>query len=194
MNSNTSGATVAALTFKPRTEGDKLTDDILQELQRRAEISVELQRASDIVGTAQPPTDKTKIWWPIDPTTGARIGKPKVWDATTEQWVPFGSSGVVEVPQRKRRNGIVQFANAGSVFNVDFLDIQTTNYMVTLTPFAFVDGASVSPPANMDNFAYVITSRSNAQFTVQVFAGPAGGFSFLWEVAEMAGQTDDETA
>lgn len=187
---NTSGANIATVTLKAFMEGDKITPELRAELQRVLEVTFNGREDTDIVSSLTPPTDLTKIWWPIDPTNGGRIGNPKTYDPATSEWVAFGSAGLPVFNYRKRRNGRQQIASGNGTQIIEFEDILTTAYQVKLTGVFFANGVLTAPPANMNNFYTGIANQTNTSFTLSFYASPTGGMSIDWEVTENVGTND----
>lgn len=173
-NLNTSGETVAELAFKQKVSGDCVDDRTMMELVRRLEATFTQTVTSDIWPGATPPEDKSLIWWPKDPTSGTRIGQPKIYDAVLKEWVPLTGSLTAPTALRARRNGQNAVAAGDSVVNLDFDSLETTNYFPSITLM------SPSTPGNMANTAFTVISRSNAQCVVAFFGIPAAGATALW--------------
>lgn len=184
MNPNTTGDEFAEVTSKAKTEGDCITDVFLAELTRRLQIRWAAKDESQIWTGAEPPTDRTKIWVPLDPITGALIGQAKQFNESLNQWVAFGEGGEVPEKKAKRRYGMQQLVNGNSVKNFEFASMGTTEYTITLTFAAFVDGGWIAAPANMNNCQCLILNRSDIMFTAQFYSVPAGGLSVIWCVTE----------
>ena len=181
----------ATTTVKPKGESDCLSDKVLAEISRRLSISVpEKTSESDIWSESTEPANKSLIWWPIDPLTKARVGVPKAYDLTTATWVPLGG---IAIPQsylpRKRRNGASTLVAGSGTFNASFETMGTKEYFVKfLVTSETASGSGVfnAAPAAMNNFAILLTARTETSFSAQVFNVPTGGATIEWEIAETA--------
>lgn len=184
-NSNTAGKNVATVETEQKRESDCISDALMQEIARRLKVTWENSTEGDIIGTTEPPADKTKIWWPRDATTGTRIGQPKVWDAPTEAWVALGNVTLPSQAKRRRKNGL-QFVAAGAgpaVFT--FESVGTDNYQIYLAPTRKVGGTWLAASANMTGFGWQVLAQTETSFTVHFFAVPTDGFGILWEIATL---------
>lgn len=187
---NTSGANTATVTLKEWIEGDRIPKELRDELQRILEVRFEGREDSDIVSTVSPPADLTKIWWPINATTGARQGNPKIWDTATSQWVDFGTLNAPVINYRQRRNGREQIPNGNGVAVVEFSSVGTLAYQIRLTPVFFADGVWRAVPANMNNFFIGIGAMNDTNFQIVFFTSPTGGMSVDWELSTTEGTAD----
>lgn len=182
-NSNTSGATVATLDFKPAVPGDVIGDKQMREIVRRLQVTNEGRSDSDIFPGTTAPSDLTLIWWPTDPTSGTRIGKPKTYDSELGQWVELGQG--TERQFNRFVTGIKGVSAGNSTVNFDFNGWQTKNYHISLTPTIINGDTVLSTPADLNNFHWVVSNKANDQFTVMFYAVPAGGLNIQWKVEEI---------
>lgn len=75
-----------------KTAGDCISDALMMEITRRALIFFK-QPDPQIVRSATAPSDKTKLWLPVDAETGAPTGVLQVYNSTTGQWVDSSAIG-----------------------------------------------------------------------------------------------------
>lgn len=182
-NSNTSAATVGTLAFtgKPQCVSQAARD----ELQRDAIITIPASSGeADIWPGTQPPDDKTLIWWAKDPTSGVRIGKPKTWDASTNQWVELGQPQVVKLPERRFGNDSVAAAASQSkeIEITPAMPIDDFFFAITITTQIGTTYNAAS--ANMDDFGYQVIGKAKDKVTVEFFGVPTGGLGFDWKAEE----------
>jgi hypothetical protein len=184
-NSNTSGQNVATLEWSGTPISVSLK--ARQEIARDLHVTLENQQTSDIWDQATEPTDKTLIWWPKDPTSGARIGRPKTYNAATGQWEELGKSDELP-PKRMRATGEQQIGAGTSqdvTINFGFEMPTEEGYEIRILPQAKVDGLYVSAPANMNTFAWIITGQTQRAFSFQIYNVPTGGITVRWTVEEI---------
>jgi hypothetical protein len=72
--------------FARKIVGDCVSDALMAEIARRVLVFFK-QPDPQIVRSATAPSDKTKLWLPVDAVTGAPTGVLQVYNATTGQWV-----------------------------------------------------------------------------------------------------------
>jgi hypothetical protein len=78
--------------FAPKGASDCVSDKMMKELARR--LLIFFQRPDpQIIRSAAPPSDKTKLWLPVDADTGAVIDVLKVYSAETGAWKPATELG-----------------------------------------------------------------------------------------------------
>lgn len=182
--SNTSGATVAILDFIRSVPGDLIGDKQFAEICRRLQATIEGQADSDIWGETAEPTDRTLVWWPKDPTSGSRIGQPKVYSYESNAWVPVGSE--LKFPEKRERREGTATLNAGTfTVNISFDGWGSDKYFVQIAPLAKKDGGWIPAPANMNNFAWIVTNQAVNQFTLTFYNVPSGGIDVHWQVTEI---------
>lgn len=189
-NSNTSGANVVTLDFRKKGPGHCLSDSTMAEIISRTDGTVELSGKSPFWTAATEPTDKTLIWWPVDPVSGAPIGQPRIYDAATSKWVLIGGTIPKVYSPRKRSNGAALIAaGTTAVATVSFASVGA-NYILNISLTTKGAAGYGAAPTNMNNFGYVVTSKTDGQFIVNFYNVPTGGFTMEWEAVN----TDAETA
>ena len=181
----------ASITTKPKSGSDCLSDKVIAEIARRIQIDVPSENTgTDIWSEATEPSNKALIWWPIDPLTKARIGVPKAYDTTTATWVTLGGISIPKVYlPRKRRNGASTLVAGSGTINPSFEPMGTKNYFVKFlvtTETSSGSGTFNAAPANSNNFAIMLTARSESSFSAQVFNVPTGGATIEWEILDAA--------
>jgi hypothetical protein len=192
---NTSGANIATVEIKAFAEGDRIPLALREELKRIIEVSFQGREDNDIVSTLTPPVDLTKIWWPINPTTGARQGNPQIWSYSTSEWVDFGTNGVPVFKYRQRRNGRYQLPAGDGTAIVQFDSVETDKYQIRLTPVFFVDGTFAAVPNKTDlgDFFIGVSAMSHNQFSLAYYDAPKTGLACIsvdWEVVTIDGTAD----
>lgn len=189
-DSNTSGANVVAFGFKSQVSGDTISDRQMQELIRRLEGSVTPAETGDISSSADEPTDKTAIWWPVDPTSGVRIGQPRTYNTATGKWEALGSG--LTLPQfRGHASSRVYIANTTSAAlatasaDCSFAGFGTDQYDIAITPVARNDTAFIAAPVSLASFGWVVTAQADGKFTLMAYNVPVGGIGFAFSVTEI---------
>lgn len=180
----TGSLTVAAVDFSPTAGTDGIADSVMDEIARRLIVTLEAQTDGNVVFSVDPPDDKSKVWWQIDPVTSVPIGQPKLWNADEAAWVPISDSNQPYVPPLTRTGSL--FAPEGnSTSNLDFSDIGTTDYQVTLTPTTFSNGSwGVAPTTFPTHFGWIVANKATNQITVSFYGTPAGGITFEVDILE----------
>lgn len=169
-----------ALSTKAKVPGDNISDDVMKEVARRLDATVKISASdSDIVGTAGEPTDKTKVWWPINTTDGTRIGVPKVWSPSQNAWVDIGSQNIPKVP--RTIIGSKAFVAGASTPQVTFDPFGHTAYHVSLTPYY---GGGVAP-GTITNLALLYANKQDGSFTIDARGIPTGGMNVEYLITEI---------
>lgn len=182
-NSNTSGSSVADVDFAKKAGTDCIPDSTMDEIARRLQVTFESLQDGNVVFAPSPPADTSKIWWQTD-ANGIPIGSPLKYDNATNQWVPVALGGNSFVPARRRFGRFL--APAGdSTKTLEFADMGTSDYLVTLTPTTF-DGNTWAPaPTNFPgHFGWILANRSPTSVTVFTKGAPTGGIYFEVDIEE----------
>lgn len=177
-------AVLALVDVTSKSGSDKIADSIMEEIARRLVVSFEQKTNGNVVFSATPPDDHSKVWSQIDPVTGIPIGYPKVWNSDTASWVAVVPSESSYVPP-KTRHGVV-FAEAGqSQQTLEFETIQTTDYKVTITPTTKV-GGSWQPADDTfpTHFGWEVINKAETEITISFYGTPAGGLTFEIDIEE----------
>jgi hypothetical protein len=86
------GHETALKNIVPKSASDCIGDKQMKEIARR--LLIFFQRPDpQIVRSAAPPSDKTKLWLPVDEDTGAVSGVLKVYSSETGAWVNASELG-----------------------------------------------------------------------------------------------------
>lgn len=181
-DSNTNGDNFATTKATPKTGSDCISDERMAEIARRLQITIPVQKDSDIWSGAEPPEDKSLLWWPLDPTNGTRIGDvPKKWDAATGMWIDTGKT----TPTTKIETRFGRDTVAADATKVVTFAAMPGEYFVTITITSRIGTTFSAPAANMDNFDWEITNQAADTFSITFFAVPAGGVGFDWKVEQI---------
>lgn len=177
-------STLASNDFAVRGGSDRISDSDMAEIARRLIITLELKEAGNVVFSANPPGDKSKVWWQVDGITGIPTGSPKVWNSTTQTWENVQTVASAYVPPQKR--SVTVLADAGqSQHTVNFPTIQTTDYSVQITPTTFIGGNWLpAPGAFATHFGFIVTNKGEAECTISFFGTPTGGANFEVDIEE----------
>lgn len=180
-NSNTSGSQVATISIKPDPNG-KISESVLQEMQRRLVITIETAAQGNVVFSTTPPEDTTKVWWKTDPVSGLPTGQPLTYNSSTSTWEANNPTNSIVL--KKRRTGVKFVEEGDSTVNILFTDMGSIGYNVKLTPTTMdADGAFQVPQA-ADTSSWVVSAQAANQCSVTFYAVPTGGLSYLYEIEE----------
>lgn len=181
-NSNTAGSTVAKVAFggKPQCLSQAARD----ELQRDIIVTVPNAQDSDIWSDVTEPTDKTLIWWPKDPTSGVRIGKPRTYDVASAKWVELGAAPVLKLPERRFGTDTAGAAVSQSKEVPIVPAMPSDDFEFALTPTSRIGSTYGAASANMNDFGWQITAMVKDKVTLQIYNAPSGGIGFNWRAEE----------
>lgn len=172
----------ASVDFSALAGSDKLSDATMSEICRRLIVTIEKEQAGNVLFQPTAPEDHTKAWWQTDPLTNLPIGRLKQWDSQQAAWVSVDLPSDTYVPP-KRRNGILASPAGTSTQNLQFQDIGTSDYKVTLTPTTFSGTSNTwaPPPTTFPApFGFVIVNKTSNLVSIAFFGIPTGGIT--WEV------------
>jgi hypothetical protein len=177
-------ADLAEVDYSVKGGSDKISDETMAEISRRLVITLEAKAQGNVVFSATPPTDHSKVWWQVDPVTGIPIGSPKVYNSTTQTWETVQPASNAYVPPRRRWVTVLA-AEGQSQHTVNFATMDTTDYTVIVTPTTFISGTwQPAPDTFPTHFGYVITNKGEAELTLNFFGTPEGGSNFEIDVIE----------
>jgi hypothetical protein len=175
---------LCAVDFVSQSGSDCLPDAVMEEIARRIIVTLEAASQGNVVFSATPPDDKSKVWWQLDPATLIPIGSPKLWNETTQAWEPITSTGQTYVPPRKRHGTIYAPAGASTV-NFDFAELGTDDYSCTITPTTFLNGSwGVAPNNFPTHFGWVVVNKATNQLSIGFYGTPTGGLTFEIDLEE----------
>lgn len=177
-------AVIATVDYTVKGGSDLLPNRTLEEIARRLIVTLELKAQGNVVFSPTPPDDKSKVWWKTDPTTGIPLGSPKTWNSTTNQWQDVQTQASAYVPPKRRHTML--FADAGqSQGTARFDSIQTTDYMVVVTPTTLINGSWQPAPSTFPtHFGYCIVNKAEAELTINFFGTPDQGMTFEIDIEE----------
>lgn len=182
VSSNTSGTSQAKIRFKPGTDLDRLPQTVVDELERRGFVVIELSQESNVLLQPGEPEDKTKIWWQTD-LNNVPQGVPLTYSLTLGQWVPLGQSYTPYVPPERRNGADYTAAGASTKLFGPFQSVGTTRYQITIMPTLFWDNVWHTPPVSFPtNFGFFIANKAENSFSVQFYGIPTGGLAWEWQV------------
>lgn len=177
-------ADLAEVDYAVKGGSDKISDETMAEISRRLVVTLEAKAQGNVVFSATPPNDHSKVWWQVDPVTGIPIGSPKVFNSTTQTWENVQPSSGAYVAPRRRWTKF--FAEAGqSQHTVAFATMETTDYTVIVTPTTFIEGTWQPAPGTFpSHFGFIVTNKGEAELTLNVFGTPTDGATFEVDVIE----------
>lgn len=168
--------------FSEQGASDHLTDEVMAEITRRLIVTLESEKPGQVLFQPTEPADHTKGWWQTDPITNLPIsGKLKVWKDETQKWEDVDTSNVY-IPPLRRTGKMVSPAGA-SVQNLNFVDMKTSDYIVTLTPTTYnvtSNSWAPAPGSFPSGFGFVLSNKTNTSISVSFNGIPTGGLT--WEV------------
>ena len=175
-SSNTSGSSIVTLEFAPKSGSHQIPDKIAAELSSRAILTLENADTGPVVLSPTKPEDKTKVWVKTDAITGIP-GQSYVWSEADNDWVLSNNQTTPYTPPFEQFFEFDAAAGA-STKSGTFADMGRSDYFVSVEISTFVTGVWNAAPANMNNFGWCITSKSNTNCTFAIFAVPTGGLHF----------------
>lgn len=182
-NSNTLGSSVGTIDFIPKGPNHDIPDPKMAEIAERLVFTLEAANPGNVVQSPTPPEDLTKGWLQTDPVTGYPLPNGlKRWDSVAGEWVAVQAAAPVADP-RKRRFAYTTCPAGASVQNVNFEDMLTSNYKVTLTPTTYNPSTSAWSPAHNSfpaAFGFEIVNKTSTGVSIAFFGVPTGGMT--WEV------------
>lgn len=186
-DSNTSGVNQAKLRFKPGTELDRVTQAVIDELERRGYVVIEEANQGNANVLLQPtePEDKTKVWFQTD-LNGVPVGVPLTYSSSQSRWVPIGLEGsAYAAPVTRYGSDYVVAGDSTKLFG-PFATVGTQRYTLTITPSWFWSAAWHVPVAFVAGWGYAVVNKAEDSFSVAFNNIQAGGLAFEWKLEVLA--------